>query len=35
MSSITVTPLAVPETSDVRFGATVSNVDIEHLTGKT
>ncbi|KAF3019257.1 Alpha-ketoglutarate-dependent xanthine dioxygenase xan-1 [Neopestalotiopsis sp. 37M] len=32
MSSITVTPLAVPETSDVRFGATVSNVDIEHLT---
>ncbi|KAF7532389.1 hypothetical protein G7054_g7970 [Neopestalotiopsis clavispora] len=32
MSSITVTPLAVPETSDIRFGATVSNVDIEHLT---
>ncbi|ETS84597.1 dioxygenase [Pestalotiopsis fici W106-1] len=32
MSSITVEPLAVPETSGVKFGATVSNVDIENLT---
>lgn len=34
MSSITVQPLPVPEGSGVNFGAAVSNVDIENLTGK-
>lgn len=35
MSAITVQPLAVPEGSSIKFGAAVSNVDIEKLTGKT
>jgi hypothetical protein len=32
--SITVERLAVPATSSVDFGAVISNVDVEHLTGK-
>lgn len=34
-SSITVEPLAVPEGSGIDFGASVANVDIEKLTGKS
>lgn len=34
MSSISIQPLAVPEGSGIKFGATVSNVDLENLTGK-
>lgn len=34
MSAAVVTPLDVPEGSKVNFGATVSGVDIENLTGK-
>lgn len=34
-SNITIKPLVVPKDSGINFGATVSNVDIEKLTGKT
>lgn len=34
MSAITVTPLKPAEGSKVKFGAVVSNVDIENLTGE-
>lgn len=34
MSSITVQPLSVPAGSGIKFGAVVSNVDLENLTGK-
>jgi len=30
----TITPLSFPEGSGINFGATVSTVDIENLTGK-
>lgn len=33
-SSIAVAPLVFPETSGINFGATVSNANIEELTGK-
>jgi hypothetical protein len=33
--TITVEPLATPKGSSFKFGATVSGVDIENLTGKT
>jgi hypothetical protein len=33
-SKATVQPLSFPEESGIKFGATVSNVDIEDLTGK-
>lgn len=33
-SKITVEPFVVSESSQVDFGAIVSNVDVEHLTGK-
>jgi hypothetical protein len=33
-SSITIEPLAVPADSGIKFGASVSNIDIEKLTGK-
>lgn len=32
---ITIEPLAFPGDSQITFGATVSNADIENLTGKT
>ena len=32
---ITVEPIAVPEGSSITFGAVVSNVDIENLTGRS
>jgi len=35
MTSAIVTPLKCPEGSKIDFGATVSGVDIENLTGKT
>lgn len=35
MSAITVQPLPCPEGSGVQFGAVVSGVDIENLTGKS
>jgi len=31
---ITVEPITVPEGSGINFGAQISNVDIENLTGK-
>lgn len=34
MSTISIQPLPVPEGSGIDFGATVSNVDLENLTGK-
>jgi len=34
-SKIIVEPLRFPEDSGINFGAVVSNVDIEDLTGKT
>lgn len=34
MSPATAAPLSFPRESGINFGATVSNVDIEHLTGK-
>ena len=33
-SQIKVEPLIVPQSSDVNFGATVTNVDVENLSGK-
>lgn len=33
-SKITVEPLRFPEGSGINFGAVVSNIDIENLTGK-
>lgn len=33
-SKITVEPLRFPEESGINFGAAMSNVDIENLTGK-
>lgn len=33
--SIAVTPLVFPEDSGINFGASVSNIDIEKLTGKS
>jgi hypothetical protein len=33
-SQIKVEKISVPAGSDVNFGATVSNIDIENLTGK-
>jgi len=35
IKSITIEPLTVPKDSQINFGAVVSNVDIENLTGKT
>lgn len=35
MSSITVEPLSFPEGSEIKFGAIISGVDVENLTGKT
>lgn len=34
MSCAVVTPLAFSEAPEINFGATVSGVDIENLTGK-
>ena len=34
MSSIKVQPISAPEGSQINFGAVVSGVDIEQLTGK-
>lgn len=34
MTSAIVTPLKCPEGSKIDFGATISGVDIENLTGK-
>ncbi len=34
MSPITIQPLTPPEGSQINFGAVVSNVDIENLSGK-
>ncbi len=31
--SVTVAPLTLPEGSSLDFGASISNVDIENLTG--
>jgi hypothetical protein len=33
-SQVTVQPIPSPEGSNIDFGAVVSNVDIEHITGK-
>ena len=33
-SQVKVEPISVPEGSDINFGATVTNVDVENLTGK-
>lgn len=33
-SQVKIQPIPVPEGSGVNFGATVTNVDVEHLTGK-
>lgn len=33
-SQIKIEPLPVPAGSDITFGATVTNVDVENLTGK-
>ena len=35
MSSAVVTPLQFPEDSNVKFGASISNIDLENLSGKT
>ena len=34
-SQVKIEPIAAPEGSDINFGATVSNVDVENLTGKS
>lgn len=34
MSKVTIVPIAVPEASDVRFGAVAHNVDAGNLSGK-
>ena len=33
-SQIKVEPISAPEGSEINFGATVTNVDVENLTGK-
>jgi hypothetical protein len=33
--TITIEPLVTPKGSSFKFGATVSGVDVENLTGKT
>lgn len=35
MSAAVVQPLAFPEGSQINFGASVSGVDVENLTGKS
>lgn len=34
-SQVVVTPIAAPVGSAIDFGATVSNIDVENITGKT